>query len=167
MLAPGGSQIPACWSRRGDDLYYQVDAAGGWEVWRVHSDGTGPRRISEAGYTIVDETYDGRNLLCLKTGEPGVWRLPVDGGESSLVVSPEQCRNWEETIAAEDGMYFIQPGKETSTLGFYDYATARSDSLASVDMYTASLALSPDRSMLLYDCIGNIEDDLMLVDVRE
>ncbi len=166
-LLPGGPQILAVWSRQGDDLYYQVDAAGGWEVWRVHPDGSGSRRISEAGYTIIDETSDGRGLLCLKSGEPGIWLLPVDGGEKSLVVSGELCRDWQETIAAEDGLYFIRRGTETSTLGFYDYATARSDSLASLQWYAASLAFSPDRSMLLYDCIGKIEVDLMLAEVRE
>jgi hypothetical protein len=61
----------------------------------------------------------------------------------------------------------LDPQTETSTLGFHDYATARSDSVASLQWYAASLALSPDRSMLLYDCIGKIEVDLMLADIRD
>lgn len=166
-LLPGGPQILACWSRHGDDLYYLVDAAGGWEVWRVHPDGSGSRRISEAGYTIIDETTDGKGLLCLKAGEPGIWRLPVDGGERSLVVSEDRCRGWREIIAANDGLYFLRQERESSTLGFYDYAIARSDSLASLDWYAASPAFSPDRSMLLYDCKGKIEIDLMVAEVPE
>jgi Tol biopolymer transport system component len=166
-LVPGGPQILAAWSRQGDDLYYQADAPGGWEVWRIHPDGTGRRKVSEAGYTIIDEASDGSGLLCVKSGEPGIWLLPVDGGQKSLVVPGESCRDWQETIVAKGGLYFTRRGRETSTLGFYDLATGRSDSLASLEWYASSLALSPDRSMLLYDCIGKIEVDLMLADVRE
>jgi hypothetical protein len=166
-LLQGGPQLLAVWSRHGGDLFYQVDAAGGWEVWRVRPDGSGSRRIGEAGYTIIDETTDGRGLLCRKSGEPGIRLLPVDGGERSPVVSGDRCGDWEETIAAADGLYYVRRGTETSTLGFYDYATARSDSVASLQWYAASLALSPDRSMLLYDCIGKIEIDLMPADVRD
>lgn len=166
-LLSGGPQILSCWSRWGDDLYYQVDGSRGWELWRVHPDGSGRRRISDAGYAIIDETSDGRGLLCAKPGEPGIWRVPVDGGEASLVVAGDRCRDWQETVAAEDGLYFIRRETETSTLGFYDFATAQSDSLASLEWYAASLAVSPDRSMILYDCMGKIEIDLMLAEVGE
>ncbi len=167
MEGQDGPRMLAVWSRQGGDFYYQLDAPGGWEVWRVHPDGTGCRRISEAGYTIIDETSDGRGLLCLKSGEPGIWMLPVDGGPKSLVVPGERCRDWKETIAAKEGMYFTRRGSETSTLGFYDFATGRSDSLASLQWYAASLALSPDRTMLLYDCIGELEIDLALAEISE
>jgi hypothetical protein len=81
-------------------------------------------------------------------------------------VPGEICRDWEEAIAAEGGLYFVRRARETSTLGFYKYATARCDSLASLEWYARSLAFSPDGTMLLYDCLGKIEDDLMLAEVR-
>jgi Tol biopolymer transport system component len=166
-LSRGGPQILAVWSRQGDEIYYQVDAPGGWEVWRIHPDGSGSTRISEAGYTIIGETPDGRGLLCTKSGEPGIWRLPVDGGPKSLVASGALCGDWQETIAAKDGIYFTRHRGESSILGFYDVATGQTDSLASLEWYAASLAFTPARSMLLYDCIGKLEVDLMLADVSE
>jgi Tol biopolymer transport system component len=165
-LLPGGPQTLAVWSRQDDDIYYQVDAPGGWEVWRVHPDGRDPRLVSAAGTTIIDETSDGRGLFCVESDEPGIWLLPIDGGPKSLVVPSEKCGDWQEVIVAGDGFYFTRRDAETSTLGFYDLSTGRSDSLASLQWYAASLALSPDRSMLLYDCIGDIEVDLMLSEIR-
>ncbi len=163
-LLQGGPHILSLWSRSGDTLYYQGDAASGWEVWRIHADGSGRSLIAEAGYTIIDETPDARALLCLKTGAPGIWRLPVDGTEASLLVSEELCGNWDEIAAAEDGLYFIHHGRETSTLGFYDFAAGRADSLAGLPLYATSPTISPDGTMLLYDCLGDIESDLMLVE---
>jgi hypothetical protein len=112
---------------------------------------------------------DGRSIAFVsdRPGSAEIWIADADGGERSLVVSGRLCRDWQETIAAEDGLHFVRRGRERSTLGFDGYAAARSDSMASLEWPAASLALSPDRSMLLYDCIGNIEDDLMFVEVRE
>lgn len=166
-LLQDGSQTLAIWARHGDYLYYQVDTPGGWEAWRVHSDGGDRRKVGEAGTTIIDETSDGRGLLCLRSNEPGIWLLPIDGGSMSLVVPAEECADWQEVVAARDGLYFTRRGAETSTLGFYDFATGHSDSLATLQWYAASFALSPDGSMLLYDCIGGIEVDLMVADILD
>jgi hypothetical protein len=100
-------------------------------------------------------------------GEPGIWLPPVDGGPKSPVMLAGLCGDWQEAIVAKNGLYFTRRGTETSALGVYDFATGRSDSLGSPEWYAASLALSPDRSMLLYDCIGKIKVDLMLADLLE
>jgi hypothetical protein len=68
--------------------------------------------------------------------------------------------------AADARLRFTRRGTETSTLGLHHLVTGRSDSLASLEWYASSLSLSPDGSMLLYDCIGKIEDDLMIAEIR-
>jgi Tol biopolymer transport system component len=166
-LAPGGTQVLSTWSRHGDAVYYQVDTGRGWEVWRVRADGGDPRKIGEADFAVIDETADGQGLLGVVSGEPGIWRVPVAGGPKTLVVPGELCRDWQEAIVAGDGMYFLRRGTARFTLGFLRFGAVRADSLGSLEWYAASLALSPDRSRFLYDCIGGVEDDVMVADFRK
>jgi Tol biopolymer transport system component/DNA-binding winged helix-turn-helix (wHTH) protein len=166
-LLRGGPFTLGVWSSIGDFIYYGADTPAGAEVWRVRADGTGPTRIAGAGWGILGESPDGRGLLCARSDGSGIWLLPFDGGPESEIVPAERCRDWQETVVADEGFYFLRRGRERSTLGFYDVATQRSDSLASIEWYAASLDLAPDRSMLVYDSIGKLEIDLMLAEVPE
>lgn len=161
-----GSCILGAWPRPGDFLYYGVETPGGMEVWRVRPDGTEATRMAAAGREIIGESLDGRGLLCLRPESSGIWLLPFDGGPEAEVVPADRCRDWQEVLASEGGLYFTRRGRESSTLGFYDVRAQRADSLATIEWYAASLALSPDRSMLLYDSLGKLEIDLMLAEVR-
>ncbi len=163
-LWTGGSELLSFWSRAHGDLVYQVDASSGWEVWRACPDGSDRRRISDAGYTVLDESADGNGLFCVRSGEPGIWLLPSEGGAASLVVAGELCRDWQEVVVAESGFYFFVRGKERSTLGLLPLGSARCDTLATLEWYAASPAISPDGSTILYDSIGDIEIDLMLAE---
>lgn len=164
LILEGEKHALSLWSRSGDALYYQVDGGDGWEIWRVGPNGNNPRRLSAEGYRIAGEASDGRGLLCFKIDDPGIWRLPVDGGATSLEISGDLCGDWDEIVPVNDGLYFLRRDRETSTLGFYYYESESSDSLASLELYSRCLSVSPDGSKLLYDCLGELESDLVLVE---
>ncbi len=164
-LLAGGPYMLGAWSAQGDFIYYGVETAEGTEVWRVHPDGMAPAKIAPAGWEILGESPDGRGLLCARSDGSGIWLFPYEGGSNSQLVSADVCREWQEAVPADHGFFFTRRNPESSTLGFYDTATGRADSLATIEWYAASPALSPDRTMLLYDSIGKIEIDLMLAEI--
>lgn len=166
-LPAGNACALGVWARTGGELYYAVETPAGMEVWRVRPDGTGAARMSPAGREIVGESPDGRGLYCVRSGEAGIWLLPFDGGTERQVVPAESCRDWQDVVAADGGFYVTTRGPMTSTLAWYDLGAQRADSLGTLEWYAASLSLSPDRSMLLYDALGKLEVDLMLAEIGD
>jgi DNA-binding winged helix-turn-helix (wHTH) protein/Tol biopolymer transport system component len=152
------------WSSSGEWLYYRVQRDDAWEVWRRRPDGSHEEQVTETGYTVFGETA-GADLLCWKDGHPGIWRMPAGGGEARLVVSGDATKSWTGVAVAENGLFFIRREVATACLGFYDWASSREDSLASIPLDSGMLVISPDRARLLYDCTTKFEIDLMLAEV--
>jgi len=134
------------------------------QTWRMHPDGSGSERIPETGYVVLDETDEGRGLLCRNEGKPGIWVISGEDGAARQIVPGKVARTWTDVAALEQGLYHISQGNARATLGFYDYATARVDSLLAFDRFCGSLAVSPDHTRLLYECVNQVEIDLMMVD---
>ena len=57
------------------------------------------------GFTSF-ESADGKFLYYSK-GPPGVWRVPVDGGEETLILDIPHAGGWGAWTVVDDGIYFI------------------------------------------------------------
>jgi len=95
-----------------------------------------------------------------------VWRLPVEGGESTKVldgiVHPEGM--W--TIGPDGIYFFVRPDeKGCSDLSFYNFATGKIRKVLTVERpVTFYIDVSPDGRTILYSQVDEAGSDLMLVE---
>jgi hypothetical protein len=114
------------------------------------------------------ESLDGRFVYYAKSGEPGVWRLPVAGGEETRVLDWGGESVWALT---SQGICFFDFSSSTGpALKFYNFAAGKSTLLRGFSKETqvvtgsTSLTVSPDGRWILYVQADQFASNLMLVE---
>jgi Tol biopolymer transport system component/DNA-binding winged helix-turn-helix (wHTH) protein len=173
---PSGNchEIASLWSRDGQWIYYDAESDDGWDIRRVHPDGSGAMTVVTGGRQVMAESSDGRSIYHLAGRDSGIWRSSIIGeldesaanGESrALVVDGASVKSWSEIALGPTGAFFTRSNAEGCLLGFREFASGRTDSLLQLPRFCGgNLALSPDGRTLVYDHIDQVERDLMLVE---
>jgi Tol biopolymer transport system component/DNA-binding winged helix-turn-helix (wHTH) protein len=148
------------WSRDGKWIYfYSTDEKGLFQLWKVPFKGGTPVRITRTGGIYAIESEDGRFVYYTKY--PGVWKMPLNGGEEELVL--DQAIGWPGWALSRRGIYFEQRVGEKGRIEFFDFATHKRTPIADVDKQNPGLALSPDGKSVLYSRNEFEDYEIMLV----
>ena len=163
------NDVVPSWSRDGRFVYFASNRAGTRpEVWKAPASGGAARQVTTQGGFAAFESSDGKYLYYAKFDAAGVWRMPTEGGEESLVVDRPKPREWGYWAVADRGIYFINSeSKPLATIEFFSFETNRVTRIATIEkepINTASnLAISPDGRWLLYTQLDRSDSDIMLV----
>ena len=111
------------WSRDGKSIYFSSNRTGQWQMWK-HNLGSGVEaQITQHGGFSAFESYDGRYLYYAKFFTPGIWRMPVGGGEEQRVTD-QPAGYWGVWDVTETGLDFFNPdAKPRLRFAFYDFKT--------------------------------------------
>ena len=162
MPEPLDAEAPDSWSRDGKWIYFSSKG----EVWKRPASGGNAIQITRNGGGEAHESRDGRFLYYLKDDREftSLWKVPVGGGEETLVLESVCCSNF---AVVDQGIYFIpeaSPG-DNSSLKFLSFATGRVTTLAQLSGRAAyGFSVSPDGRWLLYSQYEQKGADLMLVE---
>jgi len=160
-------EMAASWSRDGQWIYFSSNRSGGWQVWKMLSNGGDAVQITQNGGFGPMEAPDGQHLYYAKHNAPGLWRMPSNGGDETLVLDALDPRDWGSWAVHDDGLYFVRRGRPT-VLAFYHFATHQTDTLfippKGIPGMDPAFAVSPDGQWLLFGQADRSESDLMLVD---
>lgn len=148
----------ASWSTDGKWIYFASNRSGTWQVWKMAPDGSSPAQLTHQGGFAALPSPDGKYLYYAKGRDvPGLWRVPVDGGEEVKTLDGPPVGGWGYFAVVADGIYYPDvsvPGK--GGLYFYSFTTQTSSLAMAVDKDTKpchgapSLDISPDgRQMLM------------------
>ena len=128
-------------------------------------------QLTKRGGAETSESSDGRVIYYTKVPEvgPGLWSVPVDGGEEERVLDSVRFGYW---AVARSGIYFIDfdvPSEAPRRLGFFDFQSRRVKQVGTVEntvrwTSTPGFAISPDGRWLLYTSLESTDADLILVD---
>jgi Tol biopolymer transport system component/DNA-binding winged helix-turn-helix (wHTH) protein len=160
------------WSRDGQWIYFYSDHEGRpFQLWKVPFKGGPPVRVTKNGGIYAIESDDGRFLYYSKaqsTGftEPGIWKMPVAGGDEVRVVEQPSGGVWSGWALAPDGIYFLNGNPPDGKINFFDFATGKTICIFTVEKpvpYFGGLALSPDGRSLLYSKRESWNSDIMLL----
>jgi hypothetical protein len=136
------------------------------------ADGGPAVQVTRGGGFDAQESWDGRYLYYSKQRSdpifsvgPGVWRVPVSGGEETPVVRASS-QFWALSRA---GIYWPTQSRGWSpdhTIQFFDFESGRTETLfRSKGPFTGLwLAVSPDEKWLLYTTKPMAQSELMLVE---
>jgi serine/threonine protein kinase len=162
---PAVYEFMPSWSHDGKWIYFASRRSGGTQVWRVAADGAGALApITNHGGGAPLESADGRFLFYTKP-IPGLWRMPLSGGEEQQVFSDAVAES--AYAPGRTGVYFIRQestgGKQS--LVFFRFSDQQMITLAEIPRpVDLGLAVSHDERTILYAQIDHVSSELMLVD---
>jgi Tol biopolymer transport system component len=146
-------EVTPSWSRDGRWIYFASKRSGRWEVWKSVAEGGAAVQVTRRGGIRAFEAPDGKFIYYIKSDGPGIWRVPVNGGEEEVVVESYKV-GWGNWAVVDDGIYFIkEDAKAGAAIAFYNFATRQVNAVAAlgkVQIWLEGLAVSPDRQSILY-----------------
>jgi Tol biopolymer transport system component/DNA-binding winged helix-turn-helix (wHTH) protein len=153
------------WSRDGQWIYfYSSREKGPLQLWKVPFQGGTPVRVTKNGGVYASESADGRFLYYSKLEQPGIWRMPLTGGEEQRVVDQPSGFQWFNWALSAQGLYLTTPvGPEKMKLEFFDFAAEKKTLVGYVEKLAQGLALAPDGKSLLYARTNSEDYEIMLV----
>ena len=159
----GGSTIPS-WSGDGKWIYYTNNQTGRMEIWKRPAEGGGQAiQVTHNGGWVAFESRDGQSLYYEKYFAPGLWVLPVSGGDEKRVLESVARRNF---VVMNDGIYYmpVSAADGSTTLRFRSFATTQDKEIALIKDVVNGLAVSPDRKTILFSTYARTGSNVMVVD---
>jgi Tol biopolymer transport system component len=87
--------IAPSWSRDGRWIYFESNRSGSLQIWKMPADGGEARQVTKDGGSVAYESTDGKFLYYTKgRNVVGIWRVPVEGGEETLVLNTHKAGYW-------------------------------------------------------------------------
>jgi Tol biopolymer transport system component len=152
------------WSRDGRWIYFRSDRSGVGQLWKMSPAGGTAIRMTAGEASQGFESPDGTILYFVRgMNVPGVWSVPVSGGNESFVLDGAREALWG---VADRGIVFVS--RERSADGavalFYDFKTRTVTSLATLPQPMTGFAVSRDARSILWTRTDTYQSDLMLID---
>jgi hypothetical protein len=113
------------------------------------------------------ESVDGKNFYYHKSQD--IWKVPVEGGEESLVTS-EPTNFMNMWALGAQGIYFAEPraAEHQMILKLFRFGSGESSPISVLDQPfpgpLTRLSLPADERWLLYDQVDRNESDIMLIE---
>jgi Tol biopolymer transport system component/DNA-binding winged helix-turn-helix (wHTH) protein len=162
---PGADNGAPNWSRDGQWIYFYSDHEGRpFQLWKVPFKGGPPVRVTTNGGVYAVESDDGRFLYYSKYTQPGVWRMPVAGGEEVRILDQPAGRQWFSWALTPNGIYFLAGAPPDGKLEFFDFATGKTISIFVLEKPVplfSGLALSSDGKSLLFGQLESSDSYIM------
>ncbi len=111
------------------------------------------------------ESPDGKTVYYEKgKGEvPGLWKVPVGGGEETLVLEQLGAPDLLSWGLTSEGIYFYHAS--TKAIEFFSFATHKTAQIAKLENPPSTgLAVSPDGRWILYAQLDQDTSQIMLVE---
>lgn len=158
------------WSRDGRSIYLASKRSGDWQVWKMAVEGGQPAQITRNGGYEAFESPDGQ-FLCYSrrdgTVDPGIWRIPVGGGEEKRILDRGIWGYWALT---DGGICLIDSAHHGGpVIEFFNFATQEFSILTRLDRSRApsgplAISVSGDGRWIYYWQADQIDNDIMLVE---
>jgi Tol biopolymer transport system component/DNA-binding winged helix-turn-helix (wHTH) protein len=155
------------WSRDGQWIYfYSNHESGPLQLWKVPFNGGLPVKVTKEGGVYATESEDGRFLYYSKLEQPGVWEMPLHGGEETRVLDQPAGYHWHSWALSAKGIYFLNlEYKPNGRIEYFDFASRRIIPIFVLEKPEphCGLALSPDGKSLFYGQSKSEDSFIMLV----
>jgi len=163
---PSEDMLPS-WSQDGRWVYLCSNRSGSLQVWKIPAEGGQAAQVTRQGGYAAFESSDGKFLYYGKGRQiPGIWRVPVGGGEETSVLNHHQAGRWRVWTVTEQGIYFATAENPSRPLiEFFSFATGKVTQIATLEKpFFLGLSVSPDRRWLIYSQLDQSGSDIMLME---
>ncbi len=151
------------WSADGAWIYFVGE---GLQIFKTKVAGGPPSQVTRYGGFEGFETFDGRYLYFVrKLGSPGIWRLPVAGGEEELLPELASVNPFRSWAMAKDGIYYAESSAKP-VLKFFRLRDRKTFALADLPQppleSERGLSVSPDGSLIVYVQLDSIRNEILI-----
>lgn len=166
---PSEDVVPS-WSRDGRWIYFGSNRTGDLQIWKAPAEGGLAVQVTRKGGFEGFESPDGKFFYYAKgRGVPGIWKVPVEGGEEALIPELSTAGYWRYWEVTDRGIYFVpQEVLPHPAIKFFDFATRRVSHVYTPEKppFTGpgGLAISPDGRWILYASVDQVNSDIMLLE---
>lgn len=114
------------WSGARRWIYFGSNRTGGFQVWKVPADGGAAIQVTKNGGFAAFEAPDGSRLYYAKYDGPGIWAVPIDGGEERRVHDLPPTGYWGYWGIGRQGLCLVNPEpKPRPAIELFSLATRR------------------------------------------
>ncbi len=160
------------WSRDGAWIYFCSECnSSDQQIRKMPAGGGQAVQITRNGGFDNVESPDGQFLYFTKGYQiPGIWRIPVAGGEETLALNHHNAGKWRYWAVKEQGIYFATAETpERPLLEFFSFGAGKVTLLATLEKrisYSgfAGLDVSPDGRWLIWQQLDQEGSDIMLME---
>jgi Tol biopolymer transport system component/DNA-binding winged helix-turn-helix (wHTH) protein len=169
LTTEDSTDVVPSWSRDDRWIYFSSNRSGNRQIWKIPFEGGPAVQVTKQGGFEAFESSDGKFLYYTKDRDiPGIWRMPVAGGEETLLPELLGVRTYRYWALADSGIYFVpETKKPRSPINFFSFATGTVAQVATIEkplLYGPSgLGVSPDGRSILYTQVDRTASDVMLV----
>ena len=169
-LTPGTSDaddIVPSWSRDGRWIYFTSDRSGQSQIWKMPAGGGPAAQVTQGSAFEAKESADGNTIYFSRQDPIGIWKIPVEGGNETLVFQEKMLvRSW---VLENEGIYFAAETNPHGTcIKYFSFSTRAVTQVAALERAPVrsypALAISPDGLRLLCALSEPDRDDIMLVE---
>lgn len=160
----------ADWSADGKSIYYGSSRGGTWEIWKIPAQGGTPVQVTRHGGFAPEASVDGKFIFYAKGRDlPGIWRVPVDGGDETKVLDAPPASAWGYFVVTGRGIFYGDaPNRKDLGIYFFDFKTQKSSAIRLLEHFGSEgapgLSISPDGRYALYTTLAQPTVNVMLVD---
>lgn len=158
------------WSRDGQWIYFSSNRSGSLQIWKMPATGGAATQVTKQGGFEGFESFGGKFFYYAKGRNlPGIWRIPVAGGEEAPVLDHHQAGLWRSWAVVERGIYFITAETPNRpSIEFFSFATDRVTQVATLESPIPrgipGISVSPDGRWLLYTQLDQSGSDILLME---
>lgn len=163
------NNVRPSWSQDGQWVYFGSNRSGDWQIWREPAPGGSAVQVTKTkGGEEAFESLDGKFVYYAKLDVPGIWKVPVGGGEETRVLDRGGRSAW--AVTGRGICFFDLSSSNGTTLRFYDFVIGKVTLLrefskdTQVDTINTAMTVSPDGRSILYTQLDQSGSDLMLVE---
>ena len=157
------------WSQDGRWIYFGSNRSGDWQIWKQSTQGGLAKQVIKTkGADEAFESLDGKFVYYAKLDAPGIWKVPVAGGEETRVLDRGGRSVW--ALTSQGICFFDLSGSAGPAVNFYNFTTGKVTRLREfskdtrIDTADDSLTISPDGRWILYTQLDQSGSNLMLVE---
>ena len=172
VLTSGGSNnVRPSWSRDGQWIYFGSNRTGSWQVWKRPAGSGSPVQVTRNGGREALESPDGKFVYYSKGFlPPGIWRLPVQGGEEIQVLDDGLQGHWALT---DQGIYLLAPNwNGLPAIEFFNISRGRlvkvvdlpREAMGIEGFLSPAIAASTDGRSILYTQRRQVASTIMMVE---
>jgi Tol biopolymer transport system component/DNA-binding winged helix-turn-helix (wHTH) protein len=163
---PGADNLSPSWSRDGKWIYFASKRGSeAFQIWRMAVGSGSPVQITQHGGISPVESRDGRDIYYSKLEQGGVWRMPLQGGDETEVLSEVSGGGWPDWELSGEGIYYLKFGKfPEASIAFLDFATGKKHTVWNLEKKVGwGISLSPDDKSIVYVQNEFAQSNIMLV----
>jgi dipeptidyl aminopeptidase/acylaminoacyl peptidase len=162
---PDADNVVPSWSHDGRWIYFASNRGGkDFHVWKVPSTGGAAVRLTHGAGFSAFESLDGKFVIYMRLSEPGLWKVPRDGGPETALWKGPGPNNWGNWTIGNDGIYFMDSTRDGPEIELLKSGTAKVVTVAKLERPSfCGLTVSPDNKAIVYSQRDRNQHDIRLM----